>query len=234
MQSVHIVSAYDEELKFLAKRLAAMGGHAERMVEQSVAALVNADTGLAQKVIRDDAVLDEAQREIDDKAILIIARRQPTASDLRMVMMVVTTITDLERIGDKAGKIARLSKRIYGSGLSRPRFREIEMMSELVLEMLRKALDSFARLDPALAVDVSRADEKVDEEFRSVFRQLITFMMEDPRTISRSLDVMFMAKAIERIGDHAKNIAEYVIYMGKGLNVPHTTPDQLDDELAKQ
>ena len=231
MAGEHIYKQFDAELESVRALVLQMGGLVEEQIVKAIEALTTGDEQLANQVIADDHKVNALDVNIDEQCTHIIARRQPTASDLRLVMTVIKTISDLERIGDKAGKIARLSKRIYGSGLSRPRFREIELMSELVLEMLRKALDAFARLDPVLAVDVSRADEKVDEEFRSVFRQLITFMMEDPRTISQSLDVMFTAKAIERIGDHAKNIAEYVIYTVKGKDVRHTSTEEIAQQV---
>jgi len=231
MAGEHIYKQFDAELESVRALVLQMGGLVEEQIVKAIEALTTGDEELANLVIADDHKVNALDVNIDEQCTHIIARRQPTASDLRLVMTVIKTISDLERIGDKAGKIARLSKRIYGAGLTRPRFREIELMGELVLEMLRKALDSFARLDAALAVDVSRADEKVDEEFRSVFRQLITFMMEDPRTISQSLDVMFVAKAIERIGDHAKNIAEYVIYTVKGKDVRHVSTEEIAQQV---
>ncbi len=234
MAGEHIYKQFDAELESVRAMVLQMGGLVEEQIVRAIEALTTGDEEIANRVIADDHKVNALDVNIDEQCTHIIARRQPTAGDLRLVMTVIKTISDLERIGDKAGKIARLSKRIYSSGLSRPRFREIELMSELVLEMLRKALDAFARMDATLAVDVSRADEKVDEEFRSVFRQLITFMMEDPRTISQSLDVMFTAKAIERIGDHAKNIAEYVIYTVKGKDVRHVSPAEIEQQVRGQ
>jgi phosphate transport system protein len=228
MAGEHTYKQFDTELESVRSLVLQMGGLVEEQIVRSVEALVHGDEEIANQVIADDHRVNALDVTIDEQCTHIIARRQPTASDLRMIMAVIKTISDLERIGDKAGKIARLSKRIYGSGMSRPRFREIEIMSELVLEMLRKALDAFARLDVNTALEVGRADDKVNEEFKAVFRQLITFMMEDPRTISQSLDVMFVAKAVERIGDHAKNIAEYVIYMVKGKDVRHVSPEEME------
>ena len=168
---------------------------------------------------------------MDEACSHIIARRQPAAGDLRMIMMVVKTITDLERIGDEATKIARVVKRIHESDrMYTPRFNEIKRMSEQVQEMLRLSLDAFARLDTTRTVDVARQDMQVDDDFRAVIRQLITFMLEDPRTISMSMEVMFVAKAIERMGDHAKNIAEYVVYMVKGKDVRHTSMQEMERE----
>jgi len=151
-----------------------------------------------------------------------------------MVMMIVKTITDLERIGDEATKIARTAQKIFDEDrLYKPRFNEIKAMVTLVREMLSTALDGFARLDDSKTVAVARQDEQVDEQFRAAMRQLITFMLEDPRTISMSLEVLFVAKAIERIGDHAKNIAEYVVYMVKGKDVRHTSVQDMERETSQ-
>jgi phosphate transport system protein len=169
--------------------------------------------------------------QVDEDCSHIIARRQPAARDLRMIMMMVKTITDLERSGDEATKIARTAQRIYEQDrMYKPRFNEIKSMVGLVREMLRTSLDSFARLDVSQTVEVAKQDEQVDEQFRAAMRQLITFMLEDPRTISMSLEVLFVAKAIERIGDHAKNISEYVVYMVKGKDIRHTSLEEIQRE----
>jgi phosphate transport system protein len=161
----------------------------------------------------------------------VIARRQPAAKDLRMIMTVVKTITDLERIGDEAAKIARMTLSLYDSTRpSMPRITEIRHVADIALGMLRNALDAFARLDLAVAAKVVRQDEQVDSEFKSILRQLITFMMEDPRTISHSLDILFIAKSIERIGDHAKNMSEYVVFLVKGKDVRHTSIETFERE----
>ncbi len=171
--------------------------------------------------------------EIDETCGQIIARRQPAAGDLRMVMTVIKTITDLERIGDEAAKIARMAKLLaQRERLNLPRYNEIKHAADITLDMLRKSLDAFARLDLQTAAQVVRQDELVDEEFRAIMRYLITFMMEDPRTISTSLEILFVAKAIERIGDHAQNMSEYVIYMVKGRDVRHVTVEEIEREAA--
>ena len=172
--------------------------------------------------------------KIDEACSHVIARRQPTAGDLRMIMTVVKTITDLERIGDEAEKIARMATLLSQKNAPNPpRNQEVKHASDVAVEMLRKSLDAFARLDVTLAAEVVRRDAQVDEEFRAIMRYLITFMMEDPRTISTSLEILFVAKAIERIGDQAKNIAEYVIYMVKGRDVRHVTIDEIDREVQQ-
>jgi phosphate transport system protein len=173
------------------------------------------------------------EEEIEDCSH-IIARRQPAAGDLRMVMMMVKTITDLERIGDEATKIARTAQRIFDEDrMYNPRFTEIKAMVKIVREMLRTSLDAFARLDVSQTVEVARQDELVDEQFRAAMRQLVMHMLEDPRTISMSLEVLFVAKAVERIGDHAKNIAEYVVYMVKGKDVRHSSLQEMEREALQ-
>jgi phosphate transport system protein len=168
---------------------------------------------------------------IDEECSTVIARRQPAAKDLRMIMTVVKTITDLERIGDEAAKIARMTISLYSSDRPVvPRTTEIQHVAEIAVGMLRNALDSFARLDLSVAAKVVRQDEQVDSAFKAILRQLITFMMEDPRTISHALDILFIAKSIERIGDHSKNMSEYVVYLVKGKDVRHTSVEAVERE----
>ena len=232
MQHEHTSKQFDAELETVRARVLQMGGLVEEQIVNAVEALINGQLNLADEVISRDLDVNSMEVEIDEDCAHIIARRQPTAGDLRMVMTVIKTITDLERIGDEAEKIARMSKLIYQSDrLSTPRFTEIKMMSGIVLDMLRKSLDAFARLDVGTAVQVPRQDIEVDEAFRSAMRHLITFMMEDPRTISTSLEVLFAAKAVERIGDHAKNMSEYVVYMVKGKDVRHTSLEEIEREV---
>lgn len=231
MQFEHTSKQYDAELESVRAGVLEMGGLVEQQIVNALEALVNADPALAQSVIRDDHRVNALEVQIDEECSHIIVRRQPAAGDLRMIMMVVKTITDLERIGDEATKIARVAKKIYESDrMFTPRFTEIKSMVGLVREMLRTSLDAFARLDVSRTVEVARQDEQVDEQFRVAMRQLITFMLEDPRTISMSLEVLFVAKAIERIGDHAENIAEYVVYMVKGKDVRHTSVEEMERE----
>ena len=234
MQSVHTVSAYDEELKFLAKRLAAMGGHAERMVEQSIAALVNADTSLAQKVIRDDAILDEAQREIDDKAILIIARRQPMAKDLREVISALRISADLERVGDLAKNVAKRVMSVSDGRQPTSLFRGIEALSDLALTQLKEVLDVYATRAVHRIGFVRDRDEQIHAMYTSLFRELLTYMMEDPRNITACTHLLFCAKNVERIGDHATNIAETVYYIATGEQMPPDRPkeDKTDRVVA--
>jgi phosphate transport system protein len=185
-----------------------------------------------ERVIINDRRVNALEIEIDESCSQIIARRRPAANDMRMIVMVVKTITDLERIGDEIKKIA-LAARLFSrdDNLSLPRYNEIRHTAHLAQEMLRKSLDAFDSLDLSNVTAVLRTDEQVDEEFRAVMRYLITFMIEDPRTISAVLEILFVAKAIERIGDHAKNISEYVVYMVKGRDVRHVATEEIEREI---
>jgi len=234
MQSEHTFKQYDAELEAVRGKVLEMGGLVEQQIVQALEALVKLDINLANEVMANDQRVNALEVQIDEDCSHIIARRQPAAGDLRMVMMMVKTITDLERIGDEATKIARTAQKIFEADrMYKPRFNEIKAMVALVRDMLRTALDSFARLDVSKTVEVARQDEQVDEQFRAAMRQLITFMLEDPRTISMSLEVLFVAKAIERIGDHAKNISEYVVYMVKGKDVRHSSLQEMERETLQ-
>ncbi|MGB8432964.1 MAG: phosphate signaling complex protein PhoU [Burkholderiales bacterium] len=227
----HTSKQFDAELEAVRTRVLQMGGMVEQQIVRAVDALSSGEMSVIDEVIEDDHRVNALEVQLDEDCSHIIARRQPAASDLRLLIAVIKTITDLERIGDEAEKIARMAKLIYAAErMHMPRL-EMRNMAGLALAMLRKALDAFARLDVKAAVEVVRQDEAVDAEFRAVLRQLITFMMEDPRTISRCLEVLFIAKAIERIGDHSKNMAEYVIYMVQGRDVRHLNEDQIAESV---
>lgn len=232
--SEHISKQFNAELEAVRSSVLQMGGLVEEQIEHAVEALATGNIDLIEQVIADDHRVNAMEVSIDEICSQIIARRQPTAGDLRMLMTVIKTITDLERIGDEAAKIARMAKLIYAADrMQVPRFIEIRHVANIALEMLRKSLDAFARLDLAAAAQVVRQDELVDEEFRSIIRQLITFMMEDPRKISTALEILFVAKAIERIGDHAKNMSEYVVYLVKGKDVRHVTVEEIEREAQE-
>ncbi len=234
VSSEHTSKQFDAELEAVRARVLQMGGLVESQIKFAIESLVNGDVAQMNRVIADDHRVNALEVEIDESCVRIIARRQPAAGDLRMVMMVIKTITDLERIGDEAEKIARMAKLLsQRERLILPRYTEIKHAAELALDMLRKSLDAFARLDPSCAAQVVRQDEQVDEEFRAIMRYLITFMMEDPRTISTALEILFVAKAIERIGDHAKNMSEYVVYMVKGRDVRHVTVEEIEREVLE-
>jgi phosphate transport system protein len=230
----HTSKQYDAELETLRSRVLQMGGLVEQQILRAIEALTSCNPSLIDQIIADDERVNALEVEMDEMCSHVIAKRQPAAGDLRLIMAVVKTTTDLERIGDEAEKIARMAKLICESDrLQMPRFTEIRRMGDLALAMVRAALDSFARLDTATATRIARDDLDLDDEFRGILRQLITFMMEDPRTISLSLEILFVAKALERIGDHAKNIGEYVIYLVKGKDVRHTSVDRLEQEALE-
>ena len=233
MPSEHISKKFDAELEGVRARVLQMGGLVEQQINRAMEALANGDMALADQVIIDDHRVNAMEVGIDDDCTHIIAKRQPTAGDLRMVMAVVKTITDLERIGDEAQKIARMAKFVHGRDHEiSPRFSEVHYASNVALDMLKTALDAFARLDVAAAAKVVKQDQIVDEQFRGIMRQLVTFMMEDPRTISACINILFIAKAIERIGDHAKNMSEYVVYLVKGKDVRHITAEEFERETS--
>jgi phosphate transport system protein len=227
----HINKQYDQDLEAIRSRMMQMGGLVEAHIRSAIASYLDGDVDAATQVIAGDARVNELELAIDNDLGQIIVRRQPAASDLRLILAASKIVTDLERIGDEATKIARMAREIHGNGAA-PNTRLVPMghISEVAVGMLRRALDAFARLDAAAAARVCAEDDAIDEEFRAIIRQLITFMMEDPRTISTSLQVVWVAKALERIGDHAKNIAEFVIYIVKGRDVRHIPLAELERE----
>ena len=218
--SQHIVSAFDHELKYLARKVAAMGGHAERMVDEAVTALVNGDSGLARKVIADDIVLDEGQREIDDKAIVIIAKRQPVATDLREIIGAIRISADLERVGDLGKNVAKRLVAVAEARQPLSLFRGIQALTELALTQLKEVLDVYASRSVERLAFTRDRDEEIDAMYTSLFRELLTYMMEDPRNITPCTHLLFCAKNIERIGDHATNIAETIYYIVTGEQMP--------------
>lgn len=230
--SEHIYKQFDADMEAVRARVLEMGGLVEEQVNRAVDALISGNAAMAEEVITNDHRVNALEVAVDEACTNIIARRQPTAGDLRMILTIVKTITDLERIGDEASKIARAAVKVYESDrMVTPRYNEIKYMSGLAIKMLRESLDAFARLDVSGAANVARQDMEVDEEFHLITRHLITFMMEDPRTISTFIDLLFVVKAIERIGDHAKNMSEYVVFMVKGKDVRHTTIEELEREI---
>ncbi len=231
--SEHIVKQFDADLESIRSRVLQMGGLVEQQIVKAMECLVEGDMLLIEQTINNDDLVNRLEVELDEACTNIIARRQPTAGDLRMVMMVVKTITDLERIGDEAKKIAKKARSLHSSEIRIKPGIELRHVSTLAIDMLRKALDAFSRLDLNAAAQVVRQDKEVDAEFKAIMRQLITFMMEDPRTITHSLDLLFIAKSIERIGDHAKNVSEYVVYMAKGRDVRHIGLDAIEKEVAE-
>jgi phosphate transport system protein len=227
--SEHTSKQFDTELETVRTRVLQMGGLVEEQIQRAIDALSSGNMEEIELVKQNDHRVNAMEVELDEACSHIIARRQPAAGDLRLIIAVVKTITDLERIGDEAEKIARMAKLIHeAERLHMPRV-DLQHVANLAIAMLRSALDTFARLDSKAAQRVVQQDEAVDSEFRSILRELITFMMEDPRTISRCLEVLFVAKALERIGDHSKNMAEYVIYMVEGRDVRHMRSAEFDE-----
>lgn len=226
----HISHQYDADLEDLRSQVFAMGGLVEQQINNAVTALVTGDVELADAVITNDYKVNAMEVAIDEECTHIIARRQPTAGDLRLVVAVIKTITDLERMGDQAEKVARMARQLAEMERPRNEYVEIQSLGNHVQLMIRNALDAFARMDVEGAINTAKEDLKVDHEYEAVMRQLMTFMMEDPRTIKRILDVMWATRALERVGDHAKNICEYVVYLVEGKNVRHTSLEQIEKE----
>ena len=222
----HTVSAFDEDMKFLAHKIAEMGGLAERMVENAIRALVKSDIQLAQKVITDDAMLDESQAMLDDKVVLIIAQRQPVASDLRDVVSTIRIASDLERVGDLAKNIAKRVVAISERGQSVNLVRGIDHLGELALMQLKEVLDAYGARSVTRINMIRDRDDEIDAMYTSLFRELLTYMMEDPRNITTCTHLLFCAKNIERIGDHATNIAESVYYIVTGEQLSAYRPKE--------
>ncbi len=217
----HISSQFDNELGSVSSRVLELGGLVESQIRHAVFALAQFSNEVADQVIATESQVNSMEVEIDRDLSSIIARRQPTARDLRLLIAISKITANLERVGDEAEKIARMVKAISGGNSRSLPASELRIASDLASGLLRKALDSFARLDVTEAVNILKEDDLIDAEFDGFVCKLVTYMMEDPRTISASLDLLFVAKAIERIGDHAKNIAEFIIYVVKGADVRH-------------
>ena len=231
MTDKHLSTQFDTELSGISTRVLEMGGLVESQVAQAVYALTHFSAETASQVLVLEETVNAMEVEIDRDLSSFIARRQPTARDLRLLIAISKTIANLERVGDEAARVARTVQRLINTGVSsrlRLPVADLKFESELAIAQLRKALDAFARLDVEKAVQVLKQDDQIDQEFEGLMRKLITFMMEDPRTISSSIDLVFVAKAIERVGDHAKNLAEQIIYIVKGTDVRHNSVEDVE------
>jgi phosphate transport system protein len=234
MSDKHLSTQFDAELSGISSRVLEMGGLVESQVVQALFALTQFNIEIAGQVLIEEARVNQMEVEIDRDLSAIIARRQPTARDLRLLIAISKAIANLERVGDEAARIARTVQRLINTGVSsrlRLPVADLGFEAELAIAQLRKSLDAFARLDTARALEVLKQDDQIDQEFDGLLRKLITYMMEDPRTISSSIDLIFVAKAIERVGDHAKNLAEAIIYVVKGTDVRHTPMEDVENAV---
>ena len=229
----HISNRFNDELLALQTRFLKMGGLVETQIDSAVKALIEGDGQLAEEIRSKDKMVDRMEMDIDEEAMLIIARRQPTARDLRLVISVIRMVADLERVGDEAKKIAKFAIKLLDEGQSPQGYVEVRNISAHVMTMLHDSLDAFARLDSEQALRVMKEDKRVDEEYQAAARALLTFMMEDPRNISRCMSVMWVLRSLERVGDHACNIAENVIFMVKGEDVRHTPMEEAERVVGR-
>lgn len=223
----HISRQFNEDLESIKTEMLEMGGMVTRQVADAVESLANADSELAEKVLRIEEEIDEREMALDEHATLIIAKRQPAASDLRMVMSVIRIARDLERVGDEASKIAKMAIALTDEGTSPRGYTEIRHIANAVRRMLNESLDAYTRFDVQSAMNTLAEDEQVDMDYRTAVREMITYMMEDPRSISRVMNVLWTLRSLERIGDHAKNICEQVVYLVEGADIRHGHEDNL-------
>lgn len=235
----HISKQFNADLENIREEVLAMGGLVEEQLNKALEALNQHDTDLAKEVMKDDERVNDFEVNIDEACVKILAKRQPAASDLRMVSAVLKTITDLERVGDEAEKIARMAEEIADAKEKSPlngklHYGALQHLGSLVKNMLHDALDAFARMDTKAAVKVAKRDSKADEEYDAISRQLMTYMMEEPRSISQILDFLWAARALERIGDHASNICEYIVYLVQGRDVRHLSWDDIHRLVKKR
>ncbi len=218
----HIASVFDEELEEIRSDLMNMGGQVEQQLEDAVRAICDADSQLAEQVIQRDGKVDKMELAIDEACVLVIARRQPAASDLRLVVAVTRAVADLERIGDEAKKIAKHALELTESGPSPMGYTEVRHLAQSVSQILRNSLDAFARFDADAALVTLEQDKQIDMDYKTALRELVTYMMEDPRSIGRVMSIMWVVRSLERIGDHAKNLCEQVVFIVKGKDIRHS------------
>lgn len=232
--SHHISRRFNEDLEQVRAKVLSMGGFVEEQLAKAVQAIVEGDGLMGEAVARDDYQINGMEVSIDEECSRILATRGPAAGDLRVIVAIIKAITDLERMGDECEKIGYIASRLASEERPADKYREIKHLGRIVQDMLHESLDAFARMDAEAALRIAHQDRLVDEEYEAIQRQCITFMMEDPRSIRRALDVMWIVRALERIGDHAKNICEYVIYMVHGKDVRHTRLEDVATELGSR
>ena len=230
----HISRRFNEDLERVRTKVLAMGGFVEQQIQKAITALLEGDSALGEAVAIADQQVNDMEVSIDEECSRILATRAPAAGDLRVIVAIIKTITDLERMGDEGEKIGYIASRLATMERPADKYREIKHLGRIVTEMVHESLDAFARMDADEALRVARQDRLVDEEYEAIQRQSITFMMEDPRTIRRALDVMWIVRSLERVGDHAKNISEYIIYMVYGKDVRHTSLDDVERALGQR
>lgn len=229
----HISEQFDNDLRKVTSHMMEMGGLVEQQVERAITALIEGDTQGADLIIERDQAINNMEIVIDEECTNIIARRQPAAGDLRLVISISKTVADLERIGDEARRIAKMALSLSGDSAAPRGYVEVRHIGMMVKQMVHDALDAFVRLDIDAAVAVATKDKEVDREYGSAMRELVTYMMEDPRTIGRVMDVIWALRSLERIGDHARNIGEHVVYTVLGRDVRHASVDEMRDQLSK-
>jgi phosphate transport system protein len=228
----HISRRFNEDLERVRAQVLQMGGFVEQQLQKAVTALVEGDSRLGESVATEDFKVNGMEVSIDEECSRILATRSPTAGDLRVVVAIIKTITDLERIGDEGERIGYIASRLANMERPADKYREVKHLGRQVAQMVHDCLDAFARMDAQAALRTAREDKQVDEEYEAIQRQCMTFMMEDPRQIRRALDVMWVVRSLERIGDHAKNICEYVVYMVHGKDIRHTSLEDVARELG--
>ena len=232
--NTHISSKFNEELELVRNEVLAMGGMVEQQVQDALAAAVNSDSELAQHVLGSDEKINDIELRIDEDCSRIIAKRQPTAGDLRLMLVVMKAIGDLERIGDEAERIARVALESFSNKQQQELLMNVDNLGRHVLSMLRDALDAFARMDVNAALKVHQEDKRIDKEYEALMRLLMTYMMEDPRSIPKILNVMWALRSLERIGDRCQNICEYVMYLVKGEDVRHTDFAEMEERVRDE
>ncbi|MED5491960.1 phosphate transport system regulatory protein PhoU [Halopseudomonas pachastrellae] len=227
----HISQQFNDELEEIRTQLLEMGGLVEKQINDAIVALIEGDAKLAQQVREKDDAINQMELDIDQECLRILARRQPAASDLRLVVSISKIIVDLERIGDEASKIAKRARDLAEDGQAPRGYVECRHIGHHVRRMVQEALDAFARMDTEQAFSVAREDKAVDQEYKTAMREMVTFMMEDPRSIGRVLNILWVLRSLERVGDHARNVAEHVIYLVKGTDVRHIGLKRMEAEV---